>query len=376
MAKIYRPAILSTPVLAILALISVGLLYWSISSRREIKQRYFDEKLEASLLMQRSMSVLKNHRLKGGVGYDLVNDPNQTGLIGEKYSIITTDAGNLEAKLTTTNPNFAALMIQLLHEADVKKSDKVAVAFTGSMPTANIAVLAALKVMEVKPVIITSLGASMWGANDPDFTWLDMERVLGDSGLIDFKSAAASLGGGSDIGRRLSRMGRNSLNDAIDRNGVGLIHEKDLEANILRRLKLYNAVLSENESFAAYLNIGGGYASIGHSINGRLIPSGVVKNLMVREYQSNGVILEFGRRGIPIIHVLNILELADKYGLEKAPVPLPEPGVGALFIEERYNLTVCWISLLLVLGLLAAIIIQIKRKVRFVQLEKDNEITL
>ncbi|MCK4826582.1 poly-gamma-glutamate system protein, partial [bacterium] len=135
MVKIYRPAILSTNLLVLVMVISLGLFYWALTSKKDIEKPYFKEKLKAAELMEECMETLKNYRLQGGVVFDLVNDPNQTALIGDKYSVITTDAGNLDAKLTTTNPNFAALMVQLLHEAGVDSSDWVAVAFTGSMPT-------------------------------------------------------------------------------------------------------------------------------------------------------------------------------------------------------------------------------------------------
>ena len=46
------------------------------------------------------------------------------------------------------------------------------------------AVLSALKAIEAYPVTITSVGASQWGANQVDFTWLDMEKILHANQLI------------------------------------------------------------------------------------------------------------------------------------------------------------------------------------------------
>ncbi len=365
MAKLFRPKVLSTYVLSALAVVALVLFYWAISSRDLQKQAYYEKKLEAAKLMQNCMEFLKEYRLEGGKLVDPVNDPNQTGLIGEKYSVITTDAGNLDSKLTTTNPNFAALIVQFLKKAKVKKGDYVAVSFTGSMPTVNIAVLSALKVMQLQPVIITSVGASMWGANDPEFTWLDMAAVLREQGLLEYKSVAASLGGGSDIGRRLSKMGRNLLKEAIDRNGIQFIHERNLDDNIQKRMSLYFDNLEEEQEFAAFINVGGGAVTVGHNLNSRLIPNGLIKNLMKRNYPSNGVIIEFGRRNIPIIHLLKILEIAEKYNLEIAPEPLPEVGKGALFEEQTYNLLICWIALITLVIILTVIILKVRRDVGF-----------
>jgi len=76
----------------------------------------------------------------------------------------------------------------MLMESELKKNDVVAVAFTGSLPGLNIAVLSALQTLNLKPLVITSVGASNWGANDPYFTWLDMERLLYDAEIFNYRS--------------------------------------------------------------------------------------------------------------------------------------------------------------------------------------------
>ena len=55
----------------------------------------------------------------------------------------------LDAKLTTLDPNFAAGMVELMDQLGLQKNDTVAVLVNGSMPGANMAVLSALKAMEV-----------------------------------------------------------------------------------------------------------------------------------------------------------------------------------------------------------------------------------
>src|SRR5210317_1920655 len=102
----------------------------------------------------------------------------------------------------------------MLKEVRLKENDVVAVAFTGSFPGLNIAVLAALQTLNLYPLIITSIGASNWGANDPYFTWLDMERELYNAQIFKYRSIAASIGGGLDRGRGLSPEGRKLIKDA------------------------------------------------------------------------------------------------------------------------------------------------------------------
>ena len=47
--------------------------------------------------------------------------------------------------------------------------------------------------------------------------------------------------------------------------------------------------------------------------------------------------IQMGQNNVPIIHLLNINKLLEKYGLPESPVPLPEPGEGKIFVEEKYN---------------------------------------
>lgn len=128
--------------------------------------------------MAGAMQLLKEVRLEKGVFIDRENDPNETGLVGSQFSLTTTDEGDLDAKLTTLDPNFSAAMVDLLNQAGLQPGDTIAVMLTGSMPGANMAMLIACDAMDIHPVVITSIGASQWGANDPDMTWLDMEKLL------------------------------------------------------------------------------------------------------------------------------------------------------------------------------------------------------
>lgn len=339
----YKFRATSTIVLSLLSLLSLMAFIAVENSKVDVKQDWYKEKLEAAQLTQLAADYLKNHRLENSVFVDAVNDPNQTALIGQEYTLITTDQGEIEAKLSSTNPNFAAVVVQLLKEARLKNGDNVAVAFSGSFPGLNIAVIAALETLNLRPIIITSVGASNYGANDPYFTWLDMESILHKANIFQSKSVAASIGGSNDQGRGLSPEGRNLIINAIERNNVEFINEKHLEKNIARRLAIYDE-RSEGKTVKAYINVGGGIASLGNTVNGTLIPSGLTEFLPMKNFPVQGVMIQMGQKGVPIIHLLNINQLVTKFGLPISPVPLPEPGEGGIFVEKKYNIYVTSIA--------------------------------
>ncbi len=324
-------------VLALLAFIAVE------QSKIDVKKEWYNEKLEAAQLSQKAEQVLKNHRVENSIFIDVVNDPNQTALIGQEFTLVTTDRGEIDAKLSTTNPNFAAVVVQLLKDAGVEAGDNVAVAMSGSFPGLNISVAAAIEILSLNPVTITSVGASNFGANDPNFTWLDMETVLYNSGLMRHRSVAASIGGGHGIGRGLSPGGRDLIQEAIPRNELIFINESYLENSIERRMEIYEKY-SKNKPIKAFINVGGGIASLGNTINGRLINPGLTKHLPTRNFPARGVIIQMGQNGIPIIHLLNINRLLKDFNLPGSPVPLPDPGEGGIFIHKQYNVTITAIA--------------------------------
>ncbi|MBI9039063.1 MAG: poly-gamma-glutamate system protein [Bacteroidales bacterium] len=338
----------SNIVLIILSSLSLLAFIAVENSKVDVKQDWYKEKLEAAQLSQLAANYLKTYRLENGVFIDVINDPNQTALIGQEYTLVTTDRGYIDAKLSTTNPNFAAIVVQLLKDAGLKENDNVAVGMTGSFPGLNISVLAALETLNLNPIVISSVGSSNFGANDPFFTWLDMENILNKSNIFHNRSVAASIGGGSDVGRGLSPEGRNLITNAIERNNLEFINEKHLEESISKRLEIYNEH-KNGKPIKAYINVGGGIASLGNTINGKLIPPGLTQFLPMRNFPVRGVIIQMGLDEIPIIHLLNINTLLAKYGLPQSPVPLPEPGVGEIFIQKKYSIIVTSIATLILI---------------------------
>ncbi|MDP6089318.1 MAG: poly-gamma-glutamate system protein [Candidatus Marinimicrobia bacterium] len=373
----FIPAIQKTSTLVSLSVLSLVCFLVSYHSRRIDISPTYSQKVEAAKLMEKAMAALKESRMEQGIFIDIENDPNETGLVGSPFSLVTTDEGDLDAKLTTLDPNFAAAMVELMSRINLQENDTVALLMTGSMPGANLAVLTACKALNIYPVAITSVGASQWGANQVDFTWLDMESILFEDQLIPARSIAASIGGRNDMGRLLSPAGRKIIKDNIAVYGLPLIRKSKLAENIQERMELL-ASIHPISDYEAFINVGGGVASLGTSFNLKLLPPGVVNRTNVtdifRPGGIEGVLPKFAKANVPVLHILNIRSLTEQFNMPFAPIPIPEIGVGNLYAEERYNLWVAAICLFVVGGGVFTVGYQSKKKIteHLMQHEPDS----
>tara|TARA_B100000073_G_scaffold193423_1_gene160120 strand:+ start:7153 stop:8316 length:1164 start_codon:yes stop_codon:yes gene_type:complete len=375
--KPFIPAIQKTSTLVMLSCLSMICFFISVHSKTIDMSPMYSQKVKAATLMSDAMRTLKESRMEKGIFVDIENDPNETGLIGSPYSLITTDEGDLDSKLTTLDPNFSAAIIHLFTQLNLKGQDTVAILMTGSMPGANIAVLAACEAVGLIPITISSVGASQWGANQDDFTWLDMESILVENDLIARKSIAASIGGRNDMGRLLSPAGRNIITENIHKHNIPLISKNRLAENIQERLDIFSTFIPI-ENYKAVINIGGGVASLGTSFNLRLLPPGVVKRSdilnITRPGGIEGVFSKFLKSNVPGLHILNIRPLTEQLKIPFAPIPIPDIGVGSLYADERYNLWVAFFSLIVVSGSVIAVGVQSKNKIKqhLIQHEPDS----
>jgi len=325
--------------LVVLALLGIGLHALSEKTKRMSPQPHLKEKMAATTRTVRCFEAIRLARMGTPASLDEENDPSASGLIGQEFTLTTTDRGVLEAKLTSVNPNFAAVFVEYFHKLGLKPGEPIAVALTGSFPALNIAVLAAAEEMGLRAISITSVGASMWGANDPYFSWLDMERLLNDKGLLATRSVAASLGGSNDRGRGLSPRGRDLLVEAIKRNEVDLISEPTLDGSIAKRIEIFDRE-ARPDGIRAYVNIGGGAASTGTSQNIKMLKPGINRVLKPYNFTQRGALHHYGLRRVPIIHVLQIEEIAREHGLPVTPEAVPPVGEGEIFSRESYDLRI------------------------------------
>jgi len=288
------------------------------------------EMTEAAALMARAEAAVRSCREAAGLALDPFADPNGTGLIGVERSAVTTSLGSLEAKRTTANPAFAALVVSLFHEAGVRRGDVVAVGASSSFPALVIATLAAARASGVEPLVISSLGASEWGANVPGFGWLEMEECLRRAGLLGFVPVARSIGGEGDRGEDMDPAGRALLESRVRAGGLPLIDEPVLERNVAVRLAAYRRAAGARP-IKAFVNIGGSWANMGTDAEILKVEPGLARGVFVPPPGRRGVIQAMAAAGIPVIHLLNVKGLCGRYGLAWDPRPLPAPGEGPLF---------------------------------------------
>lgn len=351
----FRPQIQKTRILAILAAVSLLMVYVSSNSTVTDIALGYDYKMQSAQIMDDAIKILKKEvKNKGFTIYKDI-DPNTTGLIFKEDSPIRTGSGDLEAKQTTLKSNFAALLVDEFIKAGIDEGDTIAVGMTGSMPGANIALLSACKAMNVYPVIISSMGASMWGATESEFTWIDMEHILYNAEMFGSVSIAYSLGGKGDCLRRSKdEQGRNLFEEKIKKYNTQKINYSvpdmnNLYKSINQRISFFNNAVTSINNYSAYINIGGGAASIGVGGKDRLNTPGYLNPKKVLSQKPNeSVARYFAENNIPLIHVLHIQQFVKgilPFGSDKLPV-----GESEIYKQEKYNLVINVIALFVSLG--------------------------
>lgn len=336
--------------LAAAALLVIG----SLEAGRTIQaDPLYAAKLQAATRMELAMRVLREERLERGIPIEPAVDPNATGLIGSEHTAITTTLGHLPAKRTSTNPNMAGAIVAMLGRAGAKPGDCAAVGFSGSFPALNTAVLCALQAMELKPVIVSSLGASSYGANHPGFTWLDMERTLHERGVFPWRSVAVAPGGIVSIPPLFGEDGIQAMRSAFDRSGLPILDEQGeetLPADVERRLDLYRK--SCGGMPAVFINAGGGLLALGSCPQAQTLATGLLPPGTPSAGSDCGLIARMAAAGIPVIHLLDIRKIARDYGLPVDPVPLPPVPDGRVMVQGGYSRPAAFIGLtvLAVLG--------------------------
>ncbi|HET6418153.1 MAG TPA: hypothetical protein VFG22_17790, partial [Polyangiales bacterium] len=98
------------------------------------------------------------------------------------------------------------------------------------------------------------------------------------------------------------------------------------------------------------VNVGGGTVSVGTKVGKRKFVPGVnsrpPKGI---EDMPPSVLGAFLETGVPGIHVTQIIDLAEDYGLEIAPHVIPEVGTGDIFQKRQPNRWLAGIVLALIL---------------------------
>jgi poly-gamma-glutamate system protein len=316
----------STPWLAAAAALSVALwLAAELALHRPIQARY-GEMLMAARTMRAASDVLLAQKSARGLMPPLEADPNRTGMIGQEYTPITTTLGDLASKRTATNPDLAAALVRVIATLDLPRGAPVVIVLSGSFVGANVATLAAVETLGLKPIVIVSLSASMWGANDPQFNWLDMAALLRERGVIRARTTASVLGGDGAVGGGMEADSVALLRASAARDGVPIIEARPLSALIDALVGRIDAALGEGIHARAVINVGGALIGLGSCRESYEFPPGLTLRPVACTGGTPGVAVRLSQEGLPLLHMLNLRRLALELGLPFDPMPLPTPG--------------------------------------------------
>jgi poly-gamma-glutamate system protein len=157
-----------------------------------------------------------------------------------------------------------------------------------------------------------------------------MQSCLETAGIFAYRPLAVSLGGEGDTGQDMSPEGRALLLEKIQKTGFFFINESSLEVNVKLRMRLYeeNAGASPVKAF---INIGGSWANVGTDPSVLKLEPGLSRVNSFPIPGKRGVLQEMASLGIPVIHLLHIKGVAQRYGLPWDPHALPRPGEGAIY---------------------------------------------
>jgi len=280
----------------------------------KVPMKYGDSMTMAADLAREWFSVIEELKNEKGVISDAGSNVPYSFMIGDEWSEITTSLGSLEAKETSTNPDFAALIVRLLNEADVKKGDRVGVILSGSFPSLAISALAALQIMEIDAIVMSSVGSSTYGANQPDVTWVDMESRLVNRAGMKYRSSIVSTGAGKDAGVGLTEEGITYIQEAARRNGISLF----APSSLIESIEIREAIF-QKEEISLLINIGGNESALGSCSHSLGIPNGLNLTFDGCSDITRGVISRIGESGIPFINMLDIKDLASRYGIAVSP---------------------------------------------------------
>ncbi len=231
-------------------------------------------------------------------------------MLGDELSEMTTTLGALEAKKISVNPQIAALVVRWITELGLDSTDEVMVASSGSFPGIAVSTLAALQTLNQRTVLVTSVGASSFGANQPAMTILDIENILFAQGGLRYISELVTYGCDNDNGEGFFDGGREEVDSAALRNNTILWVPASLEEAIRKRVEI-----ATRHRIKLLINIGGNHAMLGNCVHASSLPNGLHRSLQICVHSDRGAIARIHETGIPIIHFLNITDLGLKYGI-------------------------------------------------------------
>lgn len=293
---------------------------------------YYKVQQDAYQRMERAMEAVRGYKKERGIPMSPL-DLRETGLIGAEYNGITTTLGALEAKRTAADPNMAALVVRMFYEAGLEPGDRVGAGFSGSFPSLNIAVLCACDAMGLSVTYISSVGASTYGANDPELTFPEMAHLLYADGLVSTDSALVTWGGDYDTGVGMDPALMAAVEDRLEGFGLELLVEPEFTKNLEARRAVY-----DRTGIDCFTAVGGNTTSLGLSESAASIGQGVLTDPLStgRLDERSGLVQWYLAQGLPVVHLLNIKQIVADYGMPFDPLDTAPAGESPVFYRSRY----------------------------------------
>jgi poly-gamma-glutamate system protein len=285
----------------------------------------FAEMLMAARSMQAASRVLWMEKETRGLTPSAQTDPNRTGMIGQEYTSITTTIGELPAKRTATNPDFAAVLVRQIASLKLARGTPVVIVVSGSFVGGDVAAITATETLGLRPIVMASLSASMWGANEPGFNLIDMLAALREHNVIRTRAIAAVLGGGGAIGNSMDADGVAALRRSAARDGVPIVEVRPVAALIDALLGRINAAAGDTRP-GLVINAGGALIGLGSCRESYEWPPGLTRRAPTCSDGTPGLAMRLAADGLPVLHIINMRRLALEWGLPFDPTPLPIPG--------------------------------------------------
>ena len=251
--------------LLLLAAVLAGLWYMAATAVLTQDEQRQWERVQAAQLH------LSQWRKDSSEAVDPETDPWGCGLIGLEWSSISTTLGDLASKRTSCNPAWSISFSRWFTELGLEPGDPIAIYSSGSFPGFLLNVLVAAEVMELKPLLIVSLGSSSWGANDPAAPWPVLAGELRRKGFIRTPADYYTLGAGAELGQGLSPEGEAVLRSAAQDAGVELLTAPALAEMIFRKTDLML-----HQQARVLVSIGGSQANLGDGLEILKVKPGLI----------------------------------------------------------------------------------------------------
>ena len=185
-----------------------------------------------------------------------------------------------------------------------------------------------------------------------------MERLLAEKGILRTRSSAVSRGGFRDMAAGMTDDTREVLDAAIVNSGLPMLESDSLADSIDRRMMIFADPSGSLGRYAAYVNIGGGSASVGGTAGNDQLGRGLVAP---DQYQRtvkpiDSVASRFLAGGVPVINMIEVVPMAKEYGLPVAPCERPAVGQGAVYLSRQYRKSLASGGIVMILMLMTLIV--------------------